>query len=137
MRRKIPSAVIFAITVVAFAIWFEDVDGMEPGPITGYIGLIQTAIAGMILLSLACLLSLLTTRVAIVCGLFGCVLSWPYFGPLLFGTPWGRLASLIAGSSLWRDEFAAIVLLMVTSVYSVAQLRSLLRGPNAGEQGTV
>jgi len=29
---------------------------MEPGPITGYIGLIQTAIAGMILLSLACLL---------------------------------------------------------------------------------
>jgi len=132
MRQKIASAVLYATTVLVLAIWFEDVDGMEPGPITGYFGLIQTAIGGMILLAIACLLSLLTERLTIVCGLVACILSWPYFGPLLFGAPWGRLASLIAGLPLWRDEFAAIVMLVVSSVYSVAQLRSLLRGTSYG-----
>jgi hypothetical protein len=132
IKQRIPSAAVYAITVLALAVWLEDVDGMEPGPITGFFGLIQMAIAGVILLAIACLVSLFAFRLGLVCGLAASVLSWPYFGRLLFAAPWDRLVGLMTGSPLWRDQFAAILTLIITTTYSLYRLRFLPQVPSRG-----
>jgi hypothetical protein len=58
IRRKMVFAVLYILTALSFPNWFEDVDGMEPGPIAfHHLGAIQVAIVGMALFGIACFIS--------------------------------------------------------------------------------
>ena len=80
MKRRILSVLIYATTAFALA---EFLDGLYgAGPVTHHLALIHLAIAGTILFAAACILSLFTLRVGVVCGLGGVVLyrfGGPYF----------------------------------------------------------
>ena len=130
MKRKILSLVIYVTTAFALAEFFDGLYGA--GPVTHRLGLIHLAIAGTILFAAACILSLFTLRVGVVCGIAGGVLSWPYFAIQMPTIPWGRLASIFPHAHS-VDLLIAILVLVVSSVYSVNQLRMLLRGRNDSE----
>jgi hypothetical protein len=127
MKRKILSVVIYVTTAFALAEFFDGLYGA--GPVTLHLGLIHLAIAGTILFAVACILSLFTLRVGVVCGIAGGVLSWPYFAIQLPTIPWGSLVSILPHAN-WVDLMIAILVLVVSSVYSVNQLRMLLRDRN-------
>jgi hypothetical protein len=131
MKRKIISAVIYASTAFVLAEWFDALYGGEP--LTDYVGLIHLATAGTVLFAAACILSLFTLRVGVVCGLAGGVLSWPYFAIPIPIIPWSKLVSILPYSN-WLNVLTAILVLVVSSIYSVSQLRLLLRGPGNSEE---
>jgi heme exporter protein D len=125
VKRKFLSAVIYATTAFALAESFDSLYGA--GPVTHELGLIHLAIAGTILFTVACILSLFTLRAAVVCGLAGGVLSWPYFAIPIPTIPWGSLVSILPYAN-WMALLTTLLALVVSSVYSVNQLRILLRG---------
>lgn len=125
MKQKILSGIIYATTALALA---QFLDGLYAGePITHHLGLIHLAIAGTILLAAACVLSLFTQRVGIVCGLAGAILAWPYFAVGITSIPWGSVVSIFPYSN-WAFVLTSILALVVSSVYSANRLRVLLRG---------
>ena len=78
MKHKVVSALVYGITALDFAEFFDSVYGA--GPISPHhIALMHTAIAGAIVFALACLFSLFNLRIGVMCGLAACVLSWPLF----------------------------------------------------------
>lgn len=132
MKRRILSVLIYATTAFALA---EFLDGLYgAGPVTHHLALIHLAIAGTILFAAACILSLFTLRVGVVCGLGGVVLSWPYFALQMPAIPWGSLISILPHAN-WVDLLTAILVLVVSSVYSVNQLQILRRGRSGFEAG--
>jgi hypothetical protein len=133
MKSRVIPAVLYAFTALVLANWFEDVDGMEPGPIPfPHIGSIQIAIIGTVVFAIACLASLANLRYGVALGLLACVLSWPYFAGILLSTPLRRLASLLGDSTLWRHEYSALLLLAISSAYSLAHLRYTRRARDEG-----
>ena len=127
MKQKILSAVIYATTALALAQFLDDLYAGEP--VTDHLGLIYLAIAGTILFAAACILSLFTLRVGVVCGLGGGILSWPVFAIAIPRIPWGSVVSIFPYSN-WRYVLTAILALVVSSAYTVNRLRVLLRGRN-------
>lgn len=125
MKRKIISAVVYAASAYALAEFFDGLLGGEPftGPVPK---LIYLAIAGTVLFFLACILSLFSWRVGVFCGSAGGVLSWPCFAVSLPAIPWGSLFSILPYSN-WSNLLMAILTLVVSTTYSLNQLRQLLR----------
>jgi hypothetical protein len=132
MKQRLLAAIVYLSTAVAQAVFFDGLYGA--GPVTHHLTLVHSAIAGAILFAIACPLSLFMSRFGILCGLTASILSWPFFGILLFATPWSSLVSLLVHSADWRDHYTAIVMLIISSACSVSGLRSLFPGPvaNAG-----
>jgi hypothetical protein len=127
MRQKGVAAIVYGATAIALALFF---DGLyAEGPTRG-LGLIHAATVGCVLFAVACLLSFFTLRSAVAGAITAGILSWPLFGPALRTTPWHRVFSIVRYSN-WQDLLAAILTLAISSVYSIIQLRSLLRGRNA------
>jgi hypothetical protein len=124
VKRKIISALVYAATAFALAEFLDALYGA--GPLTGHVRLVQLAIAGTILFAAACMLSLFALRVGVFCALAGGVLSWPCLVIEVPGIPWGSLLSILPDAN-WQDLVIAILALVVSSVYSVTQLRLLLR----------
>jgi hypothetical protein len=126
MKYKIVSALVYGITALDLANFFDSVYGA--GPISSnYIGLTHVAIAGAILFAVACLLSLFNLRMGITCGLVACILSWPFFAgelSLILGV-WRGLFSVV-GYAYWTARLASVWMLIVSSIYSLSQLRLLL-----------
>jgi hypothetical protein len=127
MKKRILSAVVYAITTLAVAGFFDGLYGSAP--VTHHLGLIHTAIAGTILYASACLLSLFTLRFGVICGFLASILSWPFFGILVYAIPWRSLAPLLVESPTWRDQFAAILMLIIATAFSLEQLWFLFRKP--------
>jgi hypothetical protein len=125
VKRKILSGAIYATTAFALAQFFDALYAGEP--VTDHLGLIYLAIAGTILFAAACILSLFTVRVGVVCGLGGGVLSWPAFAIAIPTIPWGSVVSIFPYAN-WPFLLTAILALVVSSVYSVNRLRVLVRG---------
>ena len=124
MKRKILSAVIYATTAFALAQFF---DGLFAGEaVTDQLRLTYLAIAGTILFAAACIVSLFTLRIGVVCGLGGSILSWPYFAIGMPTIPWGSVVSIFPYSN-WAFVLTAILGLVVSSAYSINQLRLFLR----------
>ncbi len=70
--------------------------------------------------------SLFSLRSGIVCALAACVLSWPFFAgelSLILGV-WRSLLSVVHYSD-WGARLAAVLMLIVSSVYSLSQSRLL------------
>jgi heme exporter protein D len=125
MRRKIITALVYASTAFAFAMYFDSLYGA--GPVTHGLWFINLATVGMALFAAACILSFFALRTGFVCAAAGGLLSWPAFAVAMFKIPWGRIVSILPYSN-WLDLSMAIVTLIVSSVYSVSQARSLFRG---------
>jgi len=130
MKRKILSVVIYATTAFALAEFFDALYGA--GPVTRHSVLIHLAIAGTILFAAACILSLFILRVGVVCGLAGGALSWPCFAIQMPAIPWGSLVSILPYAN-WLYLLTAILVLVVSSIYSVNLLRLLLRDRSDSE----
>ena len=125
MKQKILSAVIYATAAFTLSQFFDSLYGA--GPVTSHLGLIHVAIAGTILVAGASISSLFGRRVGIVCGLGGSILSWPYFAIVIPAIPWGSVVSIFPYSN-WAELLTAILALVVSSAYSLNQLRALHRG---------
>ena len=69
-----------------------------------------------------CLFSL---RLGIICGLVAGILSWPLFGIELPRIPWARIFSILPYAN-WRYTFAALGMLVISSVYSLVPMRLLI-----------
>ncbi len=123
MRSRIVLAVVYAITVIPLFDYFDGLYGGEP--IHGDMTLIHTATAGAILFAIAFLASLLALRVGLVCGFAACILSWPFWGFHLIMFIW-----MAAGGALhhdWEEALASLVLLILSTVYTVVQLQLWFR----------
>jgi hypothetical protein len=125
MKRKIISSVVYASASFALAVFWEALYGA--GPITGHFGLVYLGIAGACLFAFACVLSLFTPRIAVVCALAAGALSWPYFSTQIPTIPWSRVVEILPYAN-WQFLLTAILGLAVSSVYSLSQLRLVLRG---------
>jgi hypothetical protein len=125
VRRKIITALVYAATAFAFAIYFDSLYGA--GPITHDLWFINLATVGMGLFAAATILSFFALRMGLVCAAAGGLLSWPAFAVAMFKIPWARIVSILPYSN-WLDLLMAIVTLIVSSVYSVSQALSLFRG---------
>jgi hypothetical protein len=128
MKPRIISAIINAITTLAFAYYFDSLYG--GGGVTSHLALIHTAIVGAILFAVACILSLLNLRFGIACSLVACFLSWPFFAgelSVILGD-WQNLLSDLPYAN-WKPKLAAVVMLIISSVYSVSRLRFSFRAP--------
>jgi hypothetical protein len=130
MKQKAVSVVIYAFTALALANFFDSLYGA--GPITHYLWLIHTAIAGAILFVVATVFSVFSLRIGIACALAACVLSWPFFaGELsaLLGV-WRSLFSVVH-YSYWGARLESVLMLIISSFYSLGRLRLLFWAPNA------
>jgi hypothetical protein len=111
---------------MAMCLW-EYLDTIYGGePIIRCRSFVYSATAGLVLFAVACLLCLLTPRWAAICALSGAVLSWPEAALALSAVPWSHLTWFVR----YRPENAVAVLcLIVSSAYSVNQVRLLFRAP--------
>jgi hypothetical protein len=124
VKRKIITALVYAATAFAFAIFFDSFYGAEP--VTHGLWLVNLAIVGMALFAAACILSFFALRIGLVCAVAGGLLSWPAFAVAMFKIPWGSVVSILPHSN-WLELLLAIVALIVSSVYSVSQALPLFR----------
>jgi hypothetical protein len=116
MKQRSVSAVIYAITTLSIACFFDGLYGA--GPVKHHLELIHVALVGASLFACACVLSIFAVRFGVACGLVACILSWPYFGFLLFATRWSGLTLLVLRLPQWQDLFAALLLLFIASAYT-------------------
>ncbi len=128
MKQKTVSVVIYAITALALAYYFDSLYGA--GPVARHLELIHTAIAGAILFVVACVLSVFSLRFGTVCALAACVLWWPFFSSNLFAilSVWRSLFSILHHSN-WEASLQSVLMLIISSIYSLSRLRLLLRAP--------
>jgi hypothetical protein len=133
MKRKLSLALIYANAALALAFYFDGLYGGEP--IKSPLGLIHAAIAGAVLLVIACVLSIFNLRLGIVCGIPAIVASWPYFLISLVHIPWGITLFSLLPYALWGDAFAALLALAAASIYCVVRLRSLWSSKSNGGAG--
>ena len=123
MKLKVISAAVYAITAFAFLGYFDGLYGGEP--IIHYLGLIHVATAGAILLAVASVLSLITLRVGIACGIVAAILSWPDFAIELYRVPW---SDFLRFAKYRPDTPTAIFCLICSTYYSINRLRLLIQG---------
>jgi hypothetical protein len=126
MKWKVIAALVYAATTLSLWGFFDALYGS--GPIIHHLGLIRSAISGAVLFAIACVISLFNLRTGIVCALVACLLCWPFFGGELsmILLVWRSLFSIL-GYSMWGDRLAAVLMLTLSSVYSLSRLRSLFQ----------
>jgi hypothetical protein len=124
MKRGVLAALVYLLPALTMALVFDSIYGA--GPVTRHVGVIHAGVAGAIAFAIASLLSLFSLRFGLACAIVACVLSWPFFGPLLYFFPWKELPSAL-GYANWGPEFIALLTLMGAHIYSAFKLRALLR----------
>jgi hypothetical protein len=125
MRDKLTAAILYAIAALANANWL-DYGFAEGYPRTT---LMSIALVGSGFLGIGCLVSLYRLRYGMILGFIGVCLSWPYFAVLAIALPWRQLVWVITIRYHGIDEMAAIVFLLVATIYSIVQRKQLMGGP--------
>jgi hypothetical protein len=125
MKRKLLSVVLYATTSFALAVYWEALYGA--GPIKTSV-LMYLAISGTVLFAVSCVMLLISSQVGLSCAITAGLLSWPYFVIHVPTIPWSRLLSAVSNNSRWLFLLIAILALVVTSIYSLNQLRCFVRG---------
>jgi len=85
VKRKIITALVYAVTAFAFATYFDSLYGA--GPVSHGLWLVNLATVGMALFAAACILSFFALRIGLVCAAAGGLLSWPAFAVAMFKIP--------------------------------------------------
>jgi hypothetical protein len=119
MKQRAAPALLYLLAALALARYFDSLYGAAP--VVRRLEAVHAGIAGTILLAVACLLSLFSLRLGGVCGLVAGLLVWPYFGPILVSFPWSRVFEVLP-YAMWADSLAALVMLTIASIYSMARL---------------
>jgi hypothetical protein len=127
MKHKIISATIYGITAWDLAVFFRHFYGASQFSPT-YYGLVNVAVIGATLFVLALVFSLFTPRLATVCALVACILSWPFFSvglsPIL--RSWQTVFSVLH-YSYGEARLISLYMLIVSTVYSLSELRLFLQ----------
>lgn len=130
MKQKIISAIVYAATSLAFADYFDAFFGAGPISYQWWLkwGVIYAAIVGAVLFAIAALVSLSKVRLGVGCALVACLLSWPFFASELAAIlrVW-RSVFHVVHYSMWGDRLAAVVMLIVSTIYSLGRLGSVQR----------
>jgi hypothetical protein len=124
MKQRVWAALLYLFAALALAGYFDGLYGA--GPVVHGLTLVHAGIAGMILLAVASLVSILSLRLGAVCGLIAGFLAWPFFGPLLLSFPWSRMFEILP-YAMWADSLAALTMLTITSIYSLKQVSLRVR----------
>ena len=124
MKKRILTACMYLLAAIAVAEYFDALYG--GGPVTKHLGVVHAGIASAAVLAVGCLLSLFKLELGAGCGLIGCSLAWPYFRHILISFPWTKLFEVLP-YAMWADSLAALVVLIVASIYSVVQTYSWVR----------
>ena len=123
------STIVYAATAFTS---FMDLDSLYgAAPIVGSTS-IYLAIAGTVLFAIASLLSLLTLRLGITCGLVALGLSGHYFLREIIAIPWGSMPGIlpkVLPYARWSDIFASLIMMVTAVAYSLSQLWLLFRAP--------
>jgi len=85
----------------------------------------RIAVVGCIVLAAACFAALLQSSCVVILGIVGASLCWPYFGALA-ANPW-RILDLARHFFYGWTEVWSILSLFVATIYSLVQLRAVLR----------
>jgi hypothetical protein len=126
MKRKVILALIYAATALTLLGFFDALYGA--GPVTHHLGLIRCGLGGAVLFAIACVISPFNARFGIVCALAASVLCWPFFaGELSLILHAGLSVLSEVRYAMWGDRLAAVLMLTISSVYSLSRLRLLLR----------
>ena len=80
--------------------------------------MINLATIGMALYAAACILSLATFWIGLICAVAGGLLSWPASLVAIAEIPWKSIVPILPYSN-WLDLLIAIVTLIVSSIFSV------------------
>jgi hypothetical protein len=132
MKRKVFFAVIYATTSISLLGFFDAFYGAGPVP---YHPLTHCAIGGSVLFAIACVVSLFHLRSGIVCALVASLFCWPFFAGELSMVlrVWRSLVSVVVRDyGMWNDRLAALLTLMLSSAFSLSQLRRFWQAPPAG-----
>jgi hypothetical protein len=122
-RKKILAAVIYLLSGLALAFYFDSLYGAG-GPDAHHVGLLYLGIASAIFFVVACLLSLFSTPVGPLAGTVACVSSWPYLATALLMFPWLALPGVVH-FGLWGPMLWALLMLIVANAYSVIEVKRL------------
>jgi hypothetical protein len=122
MKLKFVPAALYATTAFSVAADLDSLYGA--GPLTNSPTRIHLAVAGAALFALAFLLSLVKLRLGIVCGFIAGIVSWPLVGIEMAVIPWTSLPGVLPLAH-WSDILAAVLMLTVSSAYSLVQARFL------------
>jgi len=127
-KRRLVSAVVYATSTITVVGIVDFLYGAAPDVSR----LVYLLIAGIALFGLACALSFFTPRWATICALCAAALLWPLLAPEFGRMNWGRnLGWLIRYEP---DTPMAILSLLVSSIYSIRQLRFLRTGTDSSER---
>jgi hypothetical protein len=127
MKGRIVSAFIYALTALALWYYFDGYYARDLSRVKAvYIFLLHASTAGAWLFAISFVLALLSLRFGIVCALAAGVMAWPYFFTLLLGIPWRHLIDVLPYSD-WLAQYISILTLIISSAYSVVQLRMFVR----------
>jgi hypothetical protein len=119
MKQKLVAVAVYLVTSLALALYFESLFGA--GPVTLRPQLL-IGIVGAILFVPALVLSIFELRLGVMCGLAASALSWSCLGDVLVSIPWESILRILPYAR-WADILVAIVMLIISSIYSLAQLR--------------
>lgn len=131
MKIKIVSALVYGVAACALAGYFDFLYGA--GPVDQRLGLVRAALAGLVLLAFASGSSLLSKELGTLCALVGVLLSWPLFAVQLNAVPWN---DLIWFARYRRDSIAAILALVIATIYVIGQSWFSLRKRRAASAGS-
>lgn len=131
MKRNLIPALVYLASAFAFVVYFDSLYGA--GPVTRGLWLVNLAIVGTALFAAACVLSLFTFRVGLICAVAGALFAWPLFAIAIIKIPWTSLISIFPYSN-WLDLLMAIVALVVSTLYSARRAFLLFRGHNDAQR---
>lgn len=121
MNQKILSSVIYALT--AFTLWGRlEVFYGEPITHPLFVAMVHATSGGAILFVIAFVMSFFSVRLGVFCGLAAIILSVPFLFVEVGIFPWRHLIEDL-GYNFWADTLAAIIMLIISSAYTLAQLR--------------
>ena len=123
---RILLSVLYAVTALCMAGFF---DGLYAGePITRHRALIYLASGSLGLFLAASVLSFFKRKVGLGIGLLAAILAWPFFAIQLAVLPWYELSWYLR----YRfDSWTTLLTLIVSSIFTLAQIRSLVRTQSA------
>jgi hypothetical protein len=121
MKNKAVLAALYALTALAFWSYFDSLYGA--GPITHHLSIIYAAIAGGIMFAAAFVVSFLSLRLGVFCGLTASGLSWPWFAVEGLTFPWRHVFQVLP-HGFWADTLGSLFMLAISSAYTLAHLRN-------------
>lgn len=127
LKKKVISGAVYLAAALAMGTYYDAVYGA--GPPAQHILLRRLGVAGAFLFACTSLLSLWKPHRAVFVGILAC-LCWSDFARIVPQIPFLRVFSVI-GHADWNETLLALLVLVLTSSYSLRQSWWALGHPNS------